>query len=139
MDLDVLGDGGREQAGARVSGLETAPEFGGGDVLVDGAEDMDAGALGGGEGKRCELGFGQGEFRAANDDPLCEFEQTIGRAPASHGEEAVCAGDGEEVHLGHSVEKFGQGVNCVVWRAVGLRGVETGDDKAGVCRENSRE
>ena len=46
VGLDIGCDGWREQARAGVSVAQTAAEFSGGDVLVDGGEQMDAGALG---------------------------------------------------------------------------------------------
>jgi len=48
VGLDVGGDGGREQPGAGVSSGEATAEFGGGDVFVDGGQEMNAGALIGG-------------------------------------------------------------------------------------------
>ena len=44
---DVLGDGGGEEVRAGVAGFEALAEIGGGDVLVDGLEEVDAGPLDG--------------------------------------------------------------------------------------------
>ena len=83
MGLDVSGDGGWEQAWAGVAELEATAEFGGGDFLVDGGEEVDSGALSGCEGERGELGQiqeGGGERRAgaADDDPLGQGEEFVG-------------------------------------------------------------
>ena len=48
VGLDVCGDGGGKQAGAGIAGEQAAAEFGGGDILVDIGEQVDAGALGSG-------------------------------------------------------------------------------------------
>ena len=81
---------------------EAAAEIGGGDVLVEGGEEVDAGALGGGESERGELGVGEGEFGAADDDPFGQGEEAVGRAPAAEVEEAVGAGEDEEFAAGYS-------------------------------------
>ena len=77
VGLDVGGDGGREQAGAWVAGAQAAAKVGGGDIFVDGGEEVDAGALGGSEG---ELGASEElgrerEVGAADDDPVGEGEE----------------------------------------------------------------
>ena len=119
VGLDVGGDGGGKQAGAGVAGEEAAAELGGGDVFVDSGEQVDAGALAGREGELGELSFGEGEFGAADDDPLGEGEQLVGLAPAGKGEEAVGAGEDEEGRGGVFAGERGQGVDGVVWLAVG--------------------
>ena len=132
MALDVVGDGGGEQAGAGVSGLQAAAEGGGRDLLVDCGEQVDAGALGGSEGERRELGFAEGEVGPADHDPLGQREQAIGRAPAAQVEEAVGPGEDEEGCAGQLAGERGQRVNGVVRAAVGAWDIESGDGEAGV-------
>ncbi len=55
VGLNVGGDGRWEKIWAGVSAVEAATEFGGGDVLVDCGEQVDAGPLGGGESERRQL------------------------------------------------------------------------------------
>jgi hypothetical protein len=129
VGLDVGGDGGREQARAGVSEAEAASEFGRGDILVDGGEEVDACVLGGGEGKLGDLGIGEGELGAADNDPLGESEKAVGRTPAAKVEEAVGAGENEELS-GRIFEGEGvEGVDGVVRGAIGTGGVEVGCDE----------
>src|ERR1700735_1205558 len=51
---DVVGDGWAEQVGAGVALAEALAQAGGGDILLDAGEDVDALALGGGEIERGE-------------------------------------------------------------------------------------
>ena len=132
---DVGGDGGREQAGARVAGLEAAPEAGGGDLLVEGGEQVDSGALGGGEVERRDLGLAERKVGPADDDPLGQREQAIGRTPAAESEKAVGTGKDEEGCGGKLAGERGEGIYGVVWGAVGAWSVQGGDGKVGAgCR-----
>jgi hypothetical protein len=79
---DVGGDGGEEEV---VSGIvrrgclgdhQALAERGGGDVFVDGVEQVDAGELGGGE--REAVGWAERRAGAADDDPIGELEQAAG-------------------------------------------------------------
>ena len=79
---DVADDGGAEQVGAGVALAEAFAQAGGGDIFGDAGEDVDAGALGGGEVERGEAVFGEGVAGAGDDDPVGEFEQAL-RARAS--------------------------------------------------------
>ena len=130
--MDEGGDGGGEQAGTGVSGVQAAAKFGGGYILVDGGEEVDTGALGLAEGERRELGFGKREFGTADDDPLGEREQAAGRAPAAEVKEAVGSGEDEEGCAGQLVGKGGEAVDGVVRAAIGAWGIEGGDGEAGV-------
>ena len=87
--MDVGGDCGEEKAGAGIAGSESSAKVGGGDVFVDGGEEVDSVALGWGEGERGELRLGEWKFGAADDDPLGEGEQLVGGTPAAEIEEAV--------------------------------------------------
>ena len=119
---DVGGDGEWEQVGAGVAGGETLAEVGGGDVHLDGVEDVDAGALGGSESEARRI-F-QGEAGAADDDPFGEREQALRRAPAGEGVEAVGADELEDVGSGHGVRKLSKGVDGIVGGAIGVGSVE---------------
>ena len=114
MALDVGGDGGREQAGTRVAAVKAVAEVGGRDILVDRGEEMDAGALGGGERKGCELGFGEREVGAADDDPLGHREEVVWFAPTAQGKKAVGSGQGEEECGGILVRECGESVDGIV-------------------------
>ena len=128
--LNIAGDGRDEEAGAGVAGGEAAAELGGGDGVVDGLEEVGAGALGGGE---VEVGEGmEGESGAADDDPLGEVEEAGGVMPAGEIEEGVGTGDGEEVGLGVLLAKGCEGVDGVVGAVVRAWSVERGDGEAGV-------
>ncbi len=83
VGLDVVGDRGREEAGAGIADAEASAKVGGGDVFVDGGEEVDSVALGWGEGERGELRLGEGKFGAADDDPLGDREQLVGRTPTA--------------------------------------------------------
>ena len=86
MVLDVGGDGGGEEVGAGVALMEAVAEGGGGDVFVEGEEEMDAGLLGGGQGEGCEGGsIFEGEAGAADDDPFGEFEEAVGLSASGGG------------------------------------------------------
>jgi hypothetical protein len=127
---DVVGDGGGEEIGTGVAGFETLAEIGGGDVLVDGLEEVDAGLLMGGEVEAGEVV--EWEAGAADDDPFGEFEEAVGLAPVPEVEEGVGADEVEEGVGGHELMKGGEGLNGVVGSAVGVRFVEVGDAEAGI-------
>jgi hypothetical protein len=127
---DVVGDGGGEEVGTGVAGFETLAEIGGSDVVVDGLEEVDAGLLVGVEVDGGEVV--EREAGAADDDPFGEFEEAVGLAPVSEVEETVCADEIEEGVGGHELMKGGEGLDCVVGGAVGVRFVEMGDAEAGV-------
>jgi hypothetical protein len=132
---DVGGDGGREQAWAGVSGLETAAKAGGGDLFVEGGEEVDTGALCGGEVERRDLGLAERKVGPADDDPLGHREQSIGRTPAAESEKAVGTGEEEEGCGGKLAGERGERIYGVVWGAVGAWSVEGGDGKVGAgCR-----
>ena len=134
VGLDVGGDGGGEEIGAGVALVEAVAEDGGGDVFVEGEEEVDAGLLGGGEGEGFEGGWSfEGEAGAADYDPLGQFEEAVGLAPAAEGEEAVGADDDEEGGVGELLLEGGEGVDGVVGGAVGMGGVDGGRGEAGVC------
>ena len=90
---------------------------------------MDAGALRGSEGELCELRFGKGELGPADDDPLGQSEQVVGRAPLAQGEEAVGAGEDKEGCPGIFAGERGEGIDGVVGLAVGARGIQGGDEE----------
>src|ERR1017187_9832369 len=138
VGLDVVGDGRGKQAGAWISGVQALAEFGGGDVLVHGGEEVDAAALRGGESEWREEGFGEREFGTADDDPLGEGEELRWRAPVAQREEAVGAGEDEEGCGGSFAGKRGERVDGVVGGAVGAGRVDVGHGEAGVgCGGNS--
>src|ERR1035441_6348125 len=138
VGLDVVGDGSGQQAGAWISGVQALAEFGGGDVLVHGGEEVDAAALCGGESEWRELGFGEQEFGTADDDPFGKLEQAVGRAPVAQREEAVGAGKDEEGCGGGVAGKEGEGVDGVVGGSVGAGGGDTGHGEArGGCGGNN--
>jgi len=127
---DVVGDGGGEEVGAGVAGFEALAETGGGDVLVDGLEEVDAGPLVGGEVEGGEVV--EGEAGAADDDPFGEFEEVGGLAPVGEVEEAVGADEVEESVVGEELVESGEGLDSVVRGAVGVGSVEGGDAEARV-------
>jgi len=134
VSLDVGCDSGVKQAGAKVSGLQAATEFGGGSFLVDRCEQVDSRSLGWCEGERRELSFAQGKLGSADHDPLGKREQAIGRAPTAQVKEAVGTGEDVERCAWQLVCESFQGIYAEIWTAVGTRGVEGGDGEAGVGR-----
>jgi hypothetical protein len=93
---DVVGDGGEEEVVARVAGFEAVAEMGGGDVLVDGLKEVNAGPLVGGKfGEVVERRAG-----AADDDPFGEFQEAVGLAPLGEIEEGIGADEVEEGIVG---------------------------------------
>ena len=134
--LDVGGDGRREKAGAGVSSFEALAEVGGGDVFVDGGEEVDPGTLGGGQGEWCEFGLCERRAGAADYDPLGEGEEFVGGAPAAKVEEAVSSAENKERCGGVFPVEGNEEVDGVVGRSVGVGPVEgrwgeTGIDIAG--------
>jgi hypothetical protein len=127
---DVVGDGGGEEIGAGVAGFEALAETGGGDVLVDGLEEVDAGLLVGGEVEGGEVV--EEEAGAADDDPFGEVEEVVGLAPVTEVEEAVGSDEVEEGVVGEELVESGEGLDSVVRGAVGVGGVEGGDAEASV-------
>ena len=65
---DVVGDGRGEEIVTGVAGFEALAEIGGGDVFVDGLEEVDAGLLSWGEVEGGEVV--ERSTRAADDDPF---------------------------------------------------------------------
>ncbi len=53
--MDISGDGSWEQVRAGISEAETVAKLGGRDVFMHGVEQVNTGALGGGEGEGSEL------------------------------------------------------------------------------------
>jgi hypothetical protein len=137
--MDVIRNGGREQADAGICGTEAETEVGGGDLLVDGRQKMDASALDGSEGKRGELRFGEGKVRSADDDPLGEFEQAAGRTPTTEFEKAVRSGEDKERGRRRFELKSGKRVYGVVGGSVETWGIDAGDGEArgGILRTGS--
>jgi hypothetical protein len=127
---DVVGDGGGEEVGAGVAGFETLAEVSGGDVVVDGLEEVDAGLLAGSEVEAGEV-FERGA-RAADDDPFGEVEEAVRLAPVSEVEETIGADEVEEGVAGHELVESSEGLDGVVRSAVGVRFVEMGYAEAGV-------
>ena len=143
---DVGGDG-RGKPGVEVragngigcGGVEVLAEAGGGDVLMEAGEQVNAGALGRRQGEfRAveELGR-EREVGAGDDDPLGEGEQLGGRAPVAQGEEAVGASDCEEGCAGRFPGERGEGVDGVVGFSCGARAVERREGEARVGGERN--
>jgi hypothetical protein len=128
MPGDVGGDWRRQEVGAGVAGGEAFAEAGGGNILVDGVEEVDAGLLGGSE--RQTLGELQGDAGAADYDPLGELEEAKRRAPVGEVLEAVGAGEVEEFGGGVVEGKGFEGVDGVVCGAVLVGGVDARDAKS---------
>lgn len=127
---DIGGYGWGEEVVAGVACMESLAEGGGGDIFVDGVEEVDAGELGG-----CEMEWGEvfeGEAGAADDDPLGEGEESLGLAPLGEGEEAVGTDEGEEGGVGLLVLELLEGVDGVVGGVVEVRCVEVGGGEAWV-------
>jgi len=122
VGADVGEDFGWDEAGARISGFEPMAEFGGGDVFVDGLEGVDAGTLVWSEIEAREVV--EGEAGAADDDPLGEFEEAAGFAPAGKVEEAVGSDEVEERGVGVFVAQCLEGIDGVVGCAVEVGGVD---------------
>ena len=129
---DVSEDFGWDEGGARVSVSEAMAEIGGGDVFVDGLEEVDAGTLVWSEIESREVV--EGEAGAADDDPLGEFEEAVGFAPAGKLEEAVGPDEVEEGGVGVFVAQGLEGIDGVVGCAVEVGGVEGGGLEAGILR-----
>ena len=127
---DVSEDFGWDEGGARVSVSEAMAEIGGGDVFVDGLEEVDAGTLVWSEIESREVV--EGEAGAADDDPLGEFEEAVGFAPAGKVEEAVGPDEVEEGGVGVFVAQGLEGIDGVVGCAVEVGGVEGGGFEAGI-------
>ena len=122
VGVDVGEDFGQEEVGAGVSGLEALAEAGGGDVFVDGLEQVDSGSLVRGEMERGEIA--QREAGAADDDPLGEFEEAMGFAPAGKVEEAVGPDEVEEGGVRVFVAQGLEGIDGVVGGAIEVGGVD---------------
>jgi hypothetical protein len=129
--LDVIVDGGWEQAGTVVTGLQPAAEIGRRDVFMSGGKQVDAGTMMGGEAERGQVV--ERESGAGGDDPLGEFEQTGGLAPAGEIEKAVGADEVEEGVARMGSLELGEGVDGVIGEAVGAGGIEGGGLKSEVA------
>ena len=130
MGGDVGGDCWGQEVFAGVACLEAVAEAGGGDVFVDGVEEVDAGELCG-----CEVDRGEvfeGEAGAADDDPLGEGEELFGLAPVGEGEEAIGTDEGEEGGVGLLALEVLEGIDGVVGGVVGVGSVEVGGGEAWV-------
>jgi hypothetical protein len=130
VGLDVVGDDGGKEIGAGVAGFEAVAKAGGGDVFVDGLEEVDAGLLEGRQAHGVEIA--ERRAGAADDDPLGEFEEAIVFVPVGKVEKAVGSGEVEELCVGQELMEGGESLNGVVGGAVGVGGVELGDGEAGV-------
>ena len=78
MSLDVVHHFTRQKVGAGVALAEAFAELGGRDVFGDAGEEVNAGALGGGEVEGGEIGFSEGVAGAGDYDPFGEFEEAVG-------------------------------------------------------------
>ena len=83
---------------------------------------MDSGSLVRGEMERGEIA--QREAGAADDDPLGEFEEAVGFAPAGKVEEAVGSDEVEERGVGVFVAQGREGIDGVVGGAIEVGGVD---------------
>ncbi len=75
--LDIGGDGGRKQARAWIASAQAAAKFGGGDIFVDGREQVDAGAL---VGVQSELGRLRNFGREGNSGRLTTIHSARARS-----------------------------------------------------------
>ena len=75
---NVVCNRGGQKVIARVTLAQAFTETGGGDVFGDAGEEVNAGALGGGEVEGGEIGFSEGVAGAGDYDPFGEFEEAVG-------------------------------------------------------------
>jgi hypothetical protein len=130
--LNILGNIGREQTGAGVSGMEPVPKFSSGDIFVDGRKEVDAGALGWSERKRLELELRERKLGTAHDDPTGKREQRIWFPPSAKSEKAIRSGEHEEGCSWVFKRKSSQGIDGVVGRSVGMWRVDGGGSESAV-------
>lgn len=130
--LNVTSHGIGKEVGAGVAVVEAFAEGGGGNIFGDSGEDVDAGALGGGEGERGEGGFGEAVAGAGDDDPFGEVEEAVGLVPLAEAEEGVGADEVEKSVMRVLGGEGGERVDGVVGGGVGVGGIDARRGEAGV-------
>src|SRR5487761_225127 len=111
MELNVIRDCFRKQIGARVAGMEALPQIGRRDIFMHGLKQVDAGPL-----VRVEVEGSEVIERragAAGDDPLSEFKQAAGLAPAWEVEKTVRTDKVEEHRIRHRSLQFSECIHGV--------------------------
>jgi len=135
MPADVLRYRREQKIVTGLTGSQTAPELGGGYVVVDGLEEVYMRALRVGEIQGGQIV--QREAGAADDDPFGEGEKLLMLAPLSQGEEAVGSHEVEYRRLGQLGAQGDEGMDGVVGLAALSWGVDCGGLKArvgGACQ-----
>ena len=117
---------GVSRPGQGVSCVETAAEIGGGDVLVDGGEEGDAAALGGGEGQRCERASVSGEPGRLTTIHSARLRSWWGARQRGRSRKLSAPVRTKRVACGKLLLEGGEEVDGVVGGAVGVGGVEGG-------------
>src|SRR5258705_11157027 len=97
--LDVRGDLWVEHVCALLASLKTLAEIGGGDIFMDGLQQMNAASLMWRQAQRREVC--QRKARTAYHDPLRNFQQPFRLVPTRKVEEAVRSDEGEKPRIGH--------------------------------------
>lgn len=127
VGVDVVGNASWKHVRAGFSGVQSPPQGSRGDVFVHRSQEVYAALLVRREvegGKIRKRKIRERKARAADDDPLGQFEQTVRLVPAGKVEKAVCTDKVEERVLGHGPSQLGQRVRGVVGEAVGARGID---------------
>jgi len=128
--MNILSDQYGEQVFAEVAGLEVLAQVGGGSIHVHAVQEMDALAVGGGEGHA--LGVAQGEAGAADDDPFSEIEEFVRTPPTGEAVEAVGADEVEDGGCRQGLVKAAEGFDGEVRFAAGDWGVQGGGGESGI-------
>ena len=116
MGLNVIEDGRRDQVGTEIAFPQTTAEIGRRDLFMNCLKQMKAGSLVRGKVERGEVV--EREAGAADDDPLREFEQSVGFTPARQIDEAVRADKVEEPGLRHLLPQHRERIHGVVGKIV---------------------
>jgi len=97
--LDVSEDHWVEHVRALIPGFKALAEIGGGDVFMDGLQQMNAASLVRRQTQRREVR--QRKARSAHHNPFRKFQQALRLVPTRKDEEAVRADEVEESRIGH--------------------------------------
>ena len=99
VGLDVRGDLWVEHVRALIAGLKALAEIGGGNIFMDGLQQMNAVSLMWRQAQRREVR--KRKARTTHHDPLRNFQQPFRLVPTRKIEEAVRADEVEKSRIGH--------------------------------------